>query len=215
MCALLAVILERSLLGAIFLFKLGAPPFHSWYVHVTKPITKSLFLVFITLHKRLPLFVLGLFLNEGLLVLIFFCRRVLLLTSQELSGVLLFSSAVHAIWGAVIITFSGGVLLIYWCIYRLVNTSILSLPELWEFARISLMLILRFFLLSGVPPLTFFWLKFNGIYSLNIGSVLGSWVILITAVMRITAYFRTAFGGKLDHSLRLGLTRLLLFSFLI
>jgi hypothetical protein len=97
----------------------------------------------------------------------------------------------------------------------LVNTTILSLPELWEFARISLILVFGFFLLSGVPPLTFFWLKFNGIYSLNIRGVLRSWVILITAVIRITTYFRMAFGGKLDHSLRLGLTSLLLLSFLV
>jgi len=214
-CALLAVILESRILGAIFLFKLGAPPFHSWYVHVTKPIVKRLFLVFITLHKTLPLFVLGLFLNERVLILIFLSRRVLLLTSQELRRILLFSSAVHAMWGVTIITFSGGALLTYWCAYRLVNTSILSLPELWEFARISLILVFGFFLLSGVPPLTFFWLKFNAIYSLNIRSILGAWVILITAVMRITAYFRMAFGGKLDHSLRLGLTGLLLLSFLI
>jgi hypothetical protein len=129
-CALLAVILESNLLGAVFLFKLGAPPFHSWYIHVTKPMIKRLFLVFITLHKTLPLFVLGLFLNERILILIFLFRRALLLTSQELRRVLLFSSAVHAMWGVVIITFSGGALLIYWCIYRLVNTTILSLPEL-------------------------------------------------------------------------------------
>jgi len=102
--------------------KIGLPPTHIWFLKLSVLIRKWVFIFFSTLHKLLPLLLLGrLFMSSYLLT-----RMILLVSTRliyqvfEFLFVIMTSSIVHRGWILLGLQFNLKTGLAYWIIYSLV-----------------------------------------------------------------------------------------------
>jgi len=182
-----------------FLLKIGLPPFHSWMIAISVFFRTAVFILFLSLHKILPLLVLGKrFLNFNrfyLLVIAFLAAATLLFQAVSLFLVIMISSIVHRIWIILACLLSFRISLIYWFLYRIL-ISILILTS-WNkelkylFREQSSVVRVVWLVLTGFPPFTVFWLKIFIIRITISISLWGSLIILISSVLALFSYFRS------------------------
>ena len=191
----------------IFLFfrlllKIGLPPIHIWFIKLSFFIRKWIFLLFSTIHKLLPLLLIGSLLlrsNVFLMVLLIIAGR-LIFQVFELFFVLLASSIIHRSWTLLSIQFNLKLGLRYWVLYSLVFILLLStIYFLLLFKRgveQSSSTVVMWLVLSGLPPFVMFWLKV-WIFLLLVQIRLRLRLILVLiSVLALTRYFR-AFHTRL------------------
>lgn len=184
-----------------FLLKVGLPPMHIWFMKISFFMKKWVFLIFSTLHKLLPLFLLGrLFLLGGyfLGVLLLVAGR-LIFQVFELFFILITSSIVHRSWTLLGIQYRLKLSLTYWVLYSLVFFTFLStIHFLILFKRgveQSSSTSIMWLILSGLPPFVIFWLKvwiFLFIVQVRVGLRL---VLITISILALTSYFRAFHVG--------------------
>lgn len=179
-----------------FILKVGLPPIHIWFIKLSFFIKKWVFLIFSTLHKLLPLFLLGrLFLFGSYLlgVLLLVAGR-LIFQVFELFFILITSSIVHRRWTLLRIQYRLKLSLTYWILYSLVFFTFLStIHFIILFKRgteQSSSTGVIWLILSGLPPFIMFWLKvwiFLFIVQVRVGLRL---TLILVSVLALTSYFR-------------------------
>lgn len=182
-----------------FLLKIGLPPFHSWIIAISVFFRTVVFTLFLSLHKILPLLVLGKrllnFNRFYLLVAAFLIAAVLLFQAVSLFFVIILSSIIHRIWIILSCLLSFRISLLYWFLYSIL-ISILMLTA-WNkelkylFREQSSVVRVVWLVLTGFPPFTIFWLKIFVIRITIIISLWGSFTILISSVLALFSYFRS------------------------
>jgi hypothetical protein len=194
--SLVGLLWAPLLLVVGLLLKVGLPPVHVWFMKLSFFMKKWVFLIFSTLHKLLPLFLLGrLFLlgNYLLGTLLLLAGR-LIFQIFELFFILVTSSIVHRRWTLLRIQYRLKLSLTYWILYSLVFFTFLStIHFIILFKRgveQSSSTSAMWLILSGLPPFVIFWLKvwiFFFIVQIRVGLRL---VLIFISVVALTSYFR-------------------------
>lgn len=184
------------LLALGFFLKVGLPPIHIWFMKLSFFIKKWVFLIFSTLHKLLPLFLLGrLFLlgSYFLGVLLLVAGR-LIFQVFELFFILITSSIVHRSWTLLRIQYRLKLSLTYWILYSLVFFTFLTTIHFFMLFKRgveqSSSTSVIWLILSGLPPFVMFWLKvwiFLFIVQVRVSFGL---VLITVSILALTSYFR-------------------------
>jgi len=178
------------------LLKVGLPPIHIWFIKLSFFMKKWVFLIFSTLHKLLPLFLLGrlFLLGSYLLGALLLVAGRLIFQVFELFLILVTSSIVHRRWTLLRIQCRLKLSLTYWIIYSLVFLTFLgTIHFIILFKRgveQSSSTSVIWLILSGLPPFIIFWLKvwiFLFIVQVRVGLRL---VLIFISVLALTSYFR-------------------------
>jgi NADH:ubiquinone oxidoreductase subunit 2 (subunit N) len=197
-----------------FVLKVGLPPMHIWFIKLSFFMEKWVFLVFSTLHKLLPLFLLGrlLLLGSYLSGILLLVAGRLIFQVFELFFILITSSIVHRRWTLLRIQYRLKLSLTYWVLYSLVfftflstlHFSILFKRGVEQSSSTSVM----WLVLSGLPPFIMFWLKvwiFLLIVQVRVSLRLA---LILISVLALTSYFR-AFHVSLRLTFFSGTLRIL------
>lgn len=179
-----------------FLLKVGLPPIHVWFIKLSFFIKKWVFLIFSTLHKLLPLFLLGrlAFLGSYFLTALLLVAGRLIFQVLELFFILITSSIVHRRWTLLRIQYRLKLSLTYWILYSLVFFMFLSTIHFFILYKRgveqSSSTSVIWLILSGLPPFIMFWLKvwiFLFIVQVRVGLRL---VLVFISVLALASYFR-------------------------
>jgi len=203
---LFRVIVLPFLLIVRFLLKLGLPPFHIWFIRISRTLNKFSFSFIITIHKLLPI----LFLRKVLLRLFsftimyfrLFITGVALIRASTLFFTLIFSSIVHTIWIRFRVLLRKSFLVFYWILYRILFLILISLITFMKLEQ-SLLIQRRFtskcwLLMSGIPPFIIFWIKvYLLIWLLSRVGFFMRFLIMLVRVFALTSYYRTWHYGSL------------------
>jgi len=197
---LVRILVFYPILVVRILIKLGLPPFHLWFVRLSRVLSKRGFAFIITLHKLLPIFLLAKILLTYISFLVFLRRIIIVGTSlsirRTLFFTLTFSSIIHRAWIVLRVLIRKGFLLFYWFSYRgllIILIRVLSLTKLNQAAIIQRRLTRKIWLLmSGIPPFIIFWLKVHIViwFSFSLGFFFRIFIILVR-VFALTSYYRT------------------------
>jgi hypothetical protein len=207
-----------------FLLKVGLPPIHIWFMKLSFFMKKWVFLIFSTLHKLLPLFLLGrLFLlgSYFLGVLLLLAGR-LIFQVFELFLILITSSIVHRRWTLLRIQYRLKLSLTYWILYSLVFFTFLSTIHFFILFKRGIeqssSTRVMWLILSGLPPFVIFWLKvwiFLFIVQIRVGLRL---VLIFTSVLALASYFRAFHIGLrltfFSNALKILIVRIFFLSFI-
>jgi len=200
------VLFLPSILIISFLLKLGLPPFHIWFLRVSRTLNKLSFSFIITIHKLIPIIFLRKVLFRVLSFILVSLRLVItgltLVRRRTLFFTLLFSSIVHSVWILLGVLIRKSFLIFYWVIYRILFITLIRLLSFMKLEQSYL--IQRIFtskcwlLISGIPPFMLFWLKVYLLIWLayRIGFFIGI-AIIVVRVFALTSYYRTWHYGSL------------------
>jgi len=178
------------------LLKIGLPPVHIWFIKISFLLKKWIFLIFSTIHKLLPLLILGSLLTtiNYLVWAVLLAAGTLIFQVFELFFVLLASSIIHSRWALLAIQFNIKLRLAYWILYSLV--FIIFLTTVYFFILFkrgieqSSSTIVVWLILSGLPPFIIFWLKVWIFLSLVQTRASLSLMLISISVLALTSYFR-------------------------
>lgn len=193
---LLGLLWAPLLLVLGLILKVGLPPIHIWFIKLSFFMKKWIFLIFSTLHKLLPLFLLGrlFLLGSYLLGALLLVAGRLIFQVFELFLILVTSSIVHRRWTLLRIQYRLKLSLTYWVLYSLVFFTFLSTIHFSMLFKRgveqSTSTSVIWLVLSGLPPFVIFWLKvwiFLLIVQVRIGLRL---VLIFISVLALTSYFR-------------------------
>lgn len=178
------------------ILKVGLPPIHIWFIKLSFFMKKWVFLIFSTLHKLLPLFLLGrlFLLGSYLLGALLLVAGRLIFQVFELFLVLITSSIVHRRWTLLRIQYRLKLSLTYWVLYSLVFFIFLGTIHFYILFKRgveqSSSTSVIWIILSGLPPFIIFWLKvwiFLFIVQIRVGLRL---VLILISIIALTSYFR-------------------------
>lgn len=179
-----------------FFLKIGLPPIHIWFIKLTFLLKKWVFLIFSTVHKLFPLFLLGSLLMRRryfLWVLLLAAGR-LIFQLFDFFLIILTSSIIHRRWTLLAIQFNYKIGLTYWIIYSLVFLIFLSTIHFFLLFKRrveqSRSTIITWLVLSGLPPFIMFWLKMWIFISLVQVRENLSLIMIFISVLALTSYFR-------------------------
>jgi len=223
MLSLVGLLWTPLLLVLGLVLKVGLPPIHIWFIKLSFFMKKWVFLIFSTLHKLLPLFLLGrLFLLgsylSGVLLLV---AGGLIFQVSELFFILVTSSIVHRRWTLLRIQYRLKLSLTYWVLYSLVFFLLLGTIHFFTLFKRgveqSSSTSVMWLVLSGLPPFIMFWLKvwiFLFVVQVRVGLRL---ILIFISVLALTSYFR-AFHVRLrltffSGALKMLVTRIFFLSF--
>lgn len=178
------------------LLKVGLPPMHIWFIKMSFFIEKWVFLIFSTLHKLLPLFLLGrlFLLGSYLLGALLLVAGRLIFQVFELFLVLITSSIVHRRWTLLRIQYRLKLSLTYWILYSLVFFTFLSTIHFFKLFKRgveqSSSTRIMWLILSGLPPFIIFWLKVWIFFFITQVRISLRLVLIFISVLALTSYFR-------------------------
>jgi len=196
--SIIRIFFLKELLLRVFLFKLGAPPFHLWYLGVSKFLRTKILWFFITFHKFLPLLILRIFFNKMFTVVFIVITAMALIGRFSLIRVLLLSSSSHIVWGILLAYFSMLFTRFYWLFYTFVNSGLITRVSFFVIL-ITVLIRISFLLLSGIPPFVFFTLKFCAVCWVLPTRARLVWVLLCCRVVNILVYLRRVLRAVLRN----------------
>jgi hypothetical protein len=199
--AFLGVFFFKGLFLGVFFFKLGIPPFHLWYLGISKFLRTKVLWFFITFHKFLPLLIMRTTFVKSYVVITAIITTLVLIRSFSLFRVVLLSSSFHVIWGISLSYFSLLFTRLYWLFYSFMNLGLVASTSFY-FILITTLLRVRFLLISGIPPFAFFSLKFRAVYCLLPATIL-VWVLLCCRVVNIIVYLRRVLRSVINTLMNL------------
>lgn len=194
--SLVGLLWRPFLLVVGLLLKVGLPPMHIWFVKLSFFIKKWVFLVFSTLHKLLPLFILGRLFISGsyLLVILLLGAGRLIFQVFELFLILINSSIMHRRWALFGIQYRLKLSLSYWVLYSVVFFTFIRAIHFFTLFKRGVEQTrstgLTWLILSGLPPFVMFWLKiwiFLFVTQVSVGLRL---ILIFISVLALASYFR-------------------------
>nr|YP_010716455.1 NADH dehydrogenase subunit 2 [Gotra octocincta]WDQ40351.1 NADH dehydrogenase subunit 2 [Gotra octocincta] len=188
------------------LIKLGAAPFHSWFIQLMNNLNWTNCLILSTWQKIIPL-ILIMYLNYPKLIFstIIICSitgTLLGLNHQSIRIMLSYSSINHISWLLLNLMFSEWMLLIYFISYFIINLSMMMLFNMTKIyylnqlfflnnKLIKLCIIINLFALSGLPPSFGFIMKWMSLYySMWQFNSLTILIILMLSILTFIYYMR-------------------------
>nr|AWV83419.1 NADH dehydrogenase subunit 2 [Aleeta curvicosta] len=202
------------------MIKIGSPPFHFWYVSVIDGLSWMVSFMIMTIQKTIPIILLS-YLNVSLMLFIVLsCSWGSLggLCYSSIRKILAYSSIYNLSW-----IFSGIMMMNYmWLVYFLVYLFSLFLTcylfkmnnmnylnqvfTLFNNKISSLMLMIVFMSMGGMPPFLGFFPKFMMIYCLLYNKMYFLCLILVmTALLVLFYYLRIVMTGLLMNNMILKL----------
>lgn len=185
------------------LIKLGAAPFHNWFILVIKNLTWFLCYLLITLQKIAPLFILNLINIRPNIILSFALISLVVgsvggLNQTSLNKILAFSSVNHLGWMLTANILNKSLLIIYLIFYIFINLFVvqfLNIKNITHFNQLnfldSLSWALSILSLGGLPPLVGFLPKLIIIKLLIINNFYFiTTIIVLTALITLVFYLR-------------------------
>nr|AFB19448.1 NADH dehydrogenase subunit 2 [Illadopsis albipectus] len=202
------------ILTSAIAMKLGLAPFHFWFPEVLQgsPLTTGLLLS--TIMKLPPISLLYMTspsLNQTLLTCLAIISTALGgwmgLNQTQIRKILAFSSISHLGWMAIIISFSPKLMLLNFCLYVLMTTTVFltlnsiktlklaTLMTTWtKTPALSAMLLLTLLSLAGLPPLTGFLPKWLIIQELTKQDmIVAATTISLLSLLSLFFYLRLAY----------------------
>lgn len=222
----ISIIIIRILLNTKYfilislIIKIGAPPFHYWYISVIDGLSWIVSFIIITIQKIIPIVLLS-YLNMRLILFIFLSclwGSIGGLCYSSIRKILAYSSIYNLSW-----IFRGIIMINYiWLVYFLIYLFSLFLTcYLFKINNInylnqiftlfnnkidSFILIIIFISIGGLPPFLGFFPKFIIIYCLLIDKIYFLCLILvITALLVLFYYLRIVITGLLLNNVILKL----------
>lgn len=196
------------------LIKLGASPFHNWFVIVMQGLDWIIGYLLITLQKITPLFLLNFLFQKSFIILIFALLSAIVgsiggLNQTSLNKLIAFSSINHLGWILTTNIFNKFLLLIYLLFYFFINFFTLQFlfnKTIYNFNQIIfntnyINWSIRILSLAGLPPLIGFlpkWiiiqiLIFNQFYFIRI-------ILISTSLITLIFYLRLIISCLIFHS---------------
>jgi len=196
-----------------FFVKIGLPPAHVWFIHLSFFIERTIFLFITSVHKLFPLFVIGkiVWSFTWMLVLIgvLWARRVLIYQACSFSLVLIYSSIVHRSWILLRLGTSKVLSRVYWILYSLLILFFVSSIFSFKLKILSISQGSRrgviWLILSGLPPFVLFWLKAEIIIRISRISLFYPRGMAITSVIALVSYYWAFNLRTLQHSYKQGI----------
>lgn len=206
--SLVCLLWQDKLLIVAFLFKLGIPPFHVWFINISKRLTKFPFVFIRTMHKLAPFifFRKALFSSSVIVLTIaIIFAGVLIMESRELFFRIIISSIIHSVWIVLIIIISTKRFINYFILYRtlIILFFMVFLPRVISSltSEQNTSLAFNWLVLSGLPPFAIFWLKIIVItYLLNRIVLFFRFCFLWVSVISLSVYYRV-FHNSLSISI--------------
>nr|AWV83731.1 NADH dehydrogenase subunit 2 [Tryella crassa] len=202
------------------MIKIGAPPFHYWYISVIDGLSWMVSFMIMTIQKMIPIVLLS-YLNMSLILFIFLSclwGSIGGLCYSSIRKILAYSSIYNLSW-----IFSGIMMMNYmWLVYFLIYLFSLFLTcylfkmnnmnylnqifTLFNNKIDSFMLMIIFMSMGGLPPFLGFFPKFMMIYCLLIDKMYFLCLILVmTALLVLFYYLRIVMTGLLLNNVMLKL----------
>ncbi len=203
------------------IIKIGCPPFHYWYVSVIDGLSWLVSFLIITVQRIIPIILLSYLDMRLILFIVLSCFWGSLggLCYSSIRKILAYSSIYNLSW-----IFRGVILINYiWLVYFLIYSLSLFLTcylfwtnnmnylnqifILFNNKITSLMLIVIFISIGGLPPFLGFFPKFMMIYCLLINKMYFLCLILvITALLVLFYYLRVMITGLIINNISLKLS---------
>lgn len=193
--------LNIILISWIIFIKIGLFPFHFWLVDVGEGLSWMGFIVFLTLQKLIPLYILSLieiYYLEFIVVINNLIGVVIIYNQNSLRKVLVYSRIVHLTWIIILLNLNRRYWFIYFFIY-LINIMILKIVikniEVNNFIQLKYLpigikigLMIIFLSLSGIPPFIGFISKITVLLMYFENQKIIFLIILLVSVIRIYIY---------------------------
>nr|AGV04741.1 NADH dehydrogenase subunit 2 [Neomysis orientalis] len=200
---------SMKFMALILLLKLGMPPLHWWFPSVAQNLSWDVNVVFMTLQKIAPLFILQIVSSLSDLVLLLHTTLILGmvvsvfmgLNQFQLRKLMAYSSMNHLSWMLFSMLSSSTMWMQYFFIYcvmsimTMLNFKMNQLFTMNDFMKVppmnSLMLIIMLLNLSGLPPLAGFYPKLMILNSLIYNQMMiSAMIIIVLSLMSFFFYFR-------------------------
>jgi len=194
---LFSILWVPSTLFLGLLLKIGLPPFQNWLIHFRSLLPARRFLFLRTIHKLIPLVLLGkrLLYYGGLplISILLITSRILIFQRSLFFFVLVFSSIVHRSWMIIGFLVNKSFAVWYWTVYSLLIvllflTSLFLKTVMLNFSQ-GIMTILIWLVISGIPPFTMFWLKTILFFVLVKIRVYYGALTVVSSVLALRIYF--------------------------
>nr|AWN56325.1 NADH dehydrogenase subunit 2 [Pheidole flavens] len=218
------------------MLKLSIPPFHLWLPMISKFLPWKMLLILLTLQKIIPFYIMSLIYLP--LYLIFFIIIIcsilppyMMLNMTNFKMLLTYSSINQSSWMILLIYMKNILWLKYFLFYSMISLSLMTTFSLFKIILTSYyfkssfkfnnLLIILMFNLSGLPPFSFFYMKWYSLFTflklsnlliLFILMMMSSLIMLYIYVnMMINSFFFNKIQSKLinfnfSSSLNLSLT---------
>lgn len=188
------------------LLKLGAAPFHAWFISIINGISWINCFLLITWQKITPLCILTyLIFNHKLLILIsslsLLVGSIGGLNQTQLKKILAFSSVNHLGWIFTSMILNKNLFSLYFFLYIFINAIIVWTSNLYKInsikhiftLNITWLFILRIFSLGGLPPFLGFLPKLLILQALISKNLFLSFTLVITTLVTLFYYLRLTY----------------------
>lgn len=213
--------------------KIALFPFFYWILDIIENLKWNQIIIITFLQKISPLYIINLFFNKILLyisILSIIISSILGLNQRLVRKIIACSSINHIGWTCLSININNRNWLYYFILYSFININLIILFSLFNIFHILtlfnlkkefLIVIIRFFSLAGLPPLTGFLNKFSIIVLLINNSFFVTFLVIIITIISLFFYLRICFNKfilfQLNYkikSFKIIRKNLLIFSFL-
>lgn len=206
------------ILNLTLIIKIGAPPFHSWFINLIKNINWINCLILSTWQKIIPIIILIYIINK-LLLLIIICISTIIsatlrLNHQSIRIIFRYSSINHIRWIILNIIIREILWIIYFITYIIINFSIIIILNFFNIFYINQIINLNFkykkififiniLSIRGLPPILGFNIKWLSIYFMiwNKFNLLNLLILLIS-IFIFLLYIRLSISFLLISNLK-------------
>ena len=194
---IMVLLVVPSACGMVFILKMGLPPIHLWFFILSLGMTGWVFLFFSTFHKLVSMVFMSKVLApfSVVLMILYGVSSVLLFQLALFYYIVFCSSLVHRGWMLFSICVSFYLFFVYFLVYMRVLCCLLIRLDAFKLVTVgvsqSSFTSFVWLVLSGIPPLSFFWLKALVVIFL-LGRFYGFYSVLVIgfAVLALASYFR-------------------------
>lgn len=183
---------------ALFI-KLSIPPFHLWLPLLSKFINWNIIIIILSLIKITPFYILSLIkLNSIIIYLILILCSIIppyiIITTTNFKVIISYSSINHSAWIIFLIYFKNIIwfnylilyILISLCLFLIINIFKLYINNIYilnnKINNFNLFILLFIFNIAGIPPFSFFYIKWYRIFLFSTYSI--HLIILIILILR-------------------------------
>nr|YP_010872875.1 NADH dehydrogenase subunit 2 [Pheidole smythiesii]WGV34061.1 NADH dehydrogenase subunit 2 [Pheidole smythiesii] len=180
------------------MMKLSIPPFHSWLPLIAKFLPWNLLLLLLTLQKIIPFYMLSLInLNTIILYLIIIICSILppyiMLNMTNFKMLMSYSSINQSSWMIMLIYMKNIIWFKYFMFYSMISLSLFFIINIFKtfisfnYAQASfkfnLLFIIFMFNMSGLPPFSFFYMKWYSLFTF----IMSSNMLIILILMMLSS----------------------------
>nr|UGS80516.1 NADH dehydrogenase subunit 2 [Prolachesilla sp. PrspLA] len=187
------------------LIKLGAAPFHQWFINIISGMNWMPCYLLMTSQKIAPIFILSYIMTKNFMIIMFIIMSALIgsiggLSQTFLKKILAYSSVNHLAWMLSAIFISKTTLIIYMLFYMFTNAFVMMIFYLNNIIQMNQINSINFlypffislFSLGGLPPFLGFTPKMILIKNLIENNFLLSIVLIMSSLITLMFYLRMA-----------------------